>query len=726
MATNGLSQPDPGDDPLPRPARKRRRAKEDRGLPPDSELKNLARTYLETQRRLWLDLLRAGLLPEPTDAVIDEMVADFKARHRTGVVDVAAVLPFTKLGFNLGGNYDRYSADNSNPSSILDQMVNSLRKARDEKRFVSWSYVFADYSVSGMDRSRQGYRSFKAVLADAEHFIESTYVDDFTRPSRDDLEWWKLAAVSKRLGKRMIGASDGFDLSSPDWDLKITVYGLLSRLFLKGVREKVRRGMCGAARRGTVLGKLGLGFTRRVLRDAAGNIVYRPNGRPRHVPCIDPETQKYRQLLYEMFVIQNLSLYCIRERFNEMKVDGWDGWTPSALRKLLWSGSSIGVFIWNKTRREFNPETEKVEIIANPHSEWERYFDRSLAIVPLELWKSARKKFAAMRRKNPRTGKKQSRNQVSATTLFSGTLYCECGAEIKLLRSTEKYKQMGCVDGAAHARGCKLSSSKSVKVIEECLLKYIRDKLFTNTMLEECVAKANSMLDEERNRPQVDVSPFKAAVGKKEASIRRLVKKVAETDNEDLSQGYHREILRLQAEVNELKGKIHAATISGPKSVKPLTVTKAKEYLATSRETLNQNIPVAAEAVRTLTGPIQIRQEPILGKKRGARWIATFSADLMRLLGLFGNEEFRRAIKVLGQRSVTEVSVVVIDKVPAYEKQAIIFKEMADKGASVQSIATAHKLSLKYAGEILRFGTTGERPNWGHSQKAETWPATTA
>jgi DNA invertase Pin-like site-specific DNA recombinase len=97
--------------------------------------------------------------------------------------------------------------------------------------------------------------------------IETTYIDDFKRASRDEVEWWRLAYLSRRLQKRMIGAGDGFDLSSPNWDMMISLYGLLSRLFIKGLRERVIRGMRGAARRGGCLGKLSLGFTRRARRD---------------------------------------------------------------------------------------------------------------------------------------------------------------------------------------------------------------------------------------------------------------------------------------------------------------------------------------------------------------------------------------------------------------------------------------------------------------------------
>jgi hypothetical protein len=406
-------------------------------------LSKLATAYVERQHRHWPKLVEEGLLPGHTEELIRQMVEDFKERHRTGEVDPQRIRPFLRFCQKIGGAYNRYSCDNSSPTSALDQMVNSLDKAHGEGRFIPWEYVFADYSVTGLDASRQGYSSYKSLLSDSDHPLETTYFDDFTRASRDELEWWKLAALSKRLNKRMIGASDGFDVSSPDWDLKITIYGLVSRLFIKGLREKVRRGMRGAARRGTCLGKLSLGFTRRVHRDQKGNVVYGPDGQSIKEPCIDPATKPFLLLLYELFVDRNWTTYKIVQHFNKTKIDGWDGWTERAIKQLLWSPASIGVFIWNRTRREYDWDAEKWVVVKNPRAAWEVYYDRHLAIVPMDKWRAARRKLAEMRRNSPLTGRKRSRNQISATTLFSGTLFCEyCGEELKLNRSVGKYKQM--------------------------------------------------------------------------------------------------------------------------------------------------------------------------------------------------------------------------------------------------------------------------------------------
>jgi hypothetical protein len=105
----------PDEGPLPRAVRRRKRAKEDRGLPPDKEIFQLASSYLEVQRKNWRQLADYGLLPEPTPSVLQEMVDDFKQRHRTGLVNPDQIAAIERLFVNLGGTYSRYSWDNSKP-----------------------------------------------------------------------------------------------------------------------------------------------------------------------------------------------------------------------------------------------------------------------------------------------------------------------------------------------------------------------------------------------------------------------------------------------------------------------------------------------------------------------------------------------------------------------------------------------------------------------------------
>ena len=296
------------------------------------------------------------------------------------------------------------------------------------------------------------------------------------------------------------------------------------------------------------------------------------------------------------------------------------------------------MFIWNRTRPRIDPDSEKWIVIENPRSEWVVYYRPDLAIVPMEMWRAARRKLAAIRRASPITGRKRSRNQVSPTTLFSGTLFCEfCGSrdhgendgELKLIRSTPQYKQMGCLSGNKGTHGCSLTSSKSVKIIEEPA------GLFA--WCDPHGSPSQGIGGQGQRRPgggspqaagesSADESEGSNAGGEDQ----ELVARVEDEPRKELCTAYDRRIKELQKEVNELLVKIRDAERQNRKPVKPLSLDKAMSYLSTLRETLNQEIPVAAEAIRTLTGPIKIRQEPIPGRSKGARWIATFSPDLVR------------------------------------------------------------------------------------------------
>lgn len=418
--------------------------------------------------------------------------------------------------------------------------------------------------------------------------------------------------------------------------------------------------------------------------------------------------------MFELFVHRNWSAYKIAQHFNQLKVEGWDNWTESAIKKLLKSPTAIGVFIWNRTRREYDYEKEKMVKVQNPHSEWEVNYNSDLAIVPMELWKDAHKKLARMRANSPLTSRKQSRNQVSATTLFSGTLICgSCGAELKLIRSTDKYKQMGCLNGPRHACGCKLTSSKSTAIIETGLLNFLRDNIISEAALEDLISRANEYLKIESEKPQVDVSQLKNEARNLNGKIKKLIQRVENEDSEDLCAVYDQRIKELQKQLQPLQTKIREAERQNRrKDVVPLDREQCKSYLTRLQEVLSEEIPMAAEAIRTLTGPITIQQEPIPGKKR-LRWVARFTPDLMRLLRKISNQEvFDSILLEKGDQSLNVEVTVPLEKIPKYERLAPEFLRLSEKGASVQSIASSYGMSWEYANEIVQFAKTGVRPKW--------------
>ena len=120
-----------------------------------------------------------------------------------------------------------------------------------------------------------------------------------------------------------------------------------------------------------------------------------------------------------------------------------------------------------------------------------------------------------------------------------------------------------------------------------------------------------------------------------------------------------------------------------------------RSYLPELRVILNQEIPVAAEAIRRLTGPIAIQQEAISGKKRGARWIAMFSPDLLALLRHVTQEKDCPDSVTLeylcrGNWITSPTVAIPIEAIPKYEQLATRFKAMHDMAARLQTIAAAH------------------------------------
>ena len=571
--------------------------------------------------------------------------------------------------------------------------------------------MFCDYSVSGLDASRQGYALCKTVLSDPKHLIETIYIDDFTWASRDEIEWWRSGRPAKQCKKRLIGASDG--LISPthnsdyaDHDVRLGLaalyQGAFARKFAVDCAVLLAVGPCGEDRHSDSPGRSD--------RDKDGNVVYRPDGRTRHEPCIDPNTQKYRVLMFELFSAKKWSPYQIARHFNDLKVDGWDGWTESGVKKLLVGLDRWG-FIWNRTNREGTMRSR---------TRWSLW--RILAPIgnsastPSSAWCPWNGGWmpAAVFGMSGRTASRPA--QSPAGTRFRPRLCSaaswsakHCGGRGQADAISGKYRQMGCLNGMQHAHGCKLSSSKSVTVIEDSFLNFIRTNLFSEHVVEGVLKKANTCFEQEACKPQVRDGAIEGGGSEADRQHRKYHAFIEEEPDDTLCRSHN-------CADQGIAGNVPTTSRQGSttrscqnrKPPKPLSLDRGKVYVPDLRELLNQEVAMAAEAIRTLTGPIKIRQEEIPGRP-GARWIATFSPDLVALLtkggprqGLPGRRQSGRghgrdAAGRSGDRQGSQVRVV-----------GPVFLEMEKKGASVQTIASVHKVSWQYAKEILDFATTGQ------------------
>jgi hypothetical protein len=520
----------------------------------------------------------------------------------------------------------------------------------------------------------------------------------------------------------LFGASDGFDLSHPSWDLQLPMFAMFSRMYIKSVKEKSGRGRQGAARRFTCVGKPGLGFTRYKLRDASGNYIVDRDGKHLHgITHYEPHVEIRREIC-ERAGLKNESAEIITRWLNETKATGRDSWTAKGVHDILKSPASIGVFVFNRyheeheeVRQDDGSFKEVVKRVENPHSEWIVIYDPSLAIISMDLWRTLRRKHTD-RHPGKSERRRKSRNQNRATTLTSGTCVCDdCSHELTLSHSDGKYKSFYCPNGACRRFNCTLTTRKSTRVIEDRILTYLLNHIMTDEAVASLVSKTNGYLANLIASPPAGSDKLKTEIRSIKQKIERLVRDNEDEPDEATRAGFRKRIRELHQELasktNELR-KLQPADLT---SVKLLDEAQMKAYLAEARLLLNQDIPVAAETLHALTGEIRIKQGEPDGR-RGAPWIAMFTPQLINLLRFISKRADSPDCCTLDLLCnaiwiTNEPYELTIGSVPKYEQLAPAV--LANHRADVPVAASCRQFGFRCPADYyksLNFAHTGQRP----------------
>lgn len=114
--------------------------------------------------------------------------------------------------------------------------------------------------------------------------------------------------------------------------MMLHVFGMFSQIFLRQLRDKVLRGMRGAAGRRTSVGRPPLGYGLSPKLDAQGRPVLNANGRPLREKRIHPPTMAYVEMARRMLLEEGASVDDVVREFNRLRVDGSNGWTDCSVR----------------------------------------------------------------------------------------------------------------------------------------------------------------------------------------------------------------------------------------------------------------------------------------------------------------------------------------------------------------------------------------------------------
>ena len=336
---------------LPSPSRGRVQST-DFGLPERHGLLELVQTYLATQARLWPELVGTPAVPVAEPATVAAMADDFERRFRQQQAEPFQPGGTPRVWKDLGVAYLRFSAENSNPRSLDQQLLNVLTRARRDDVFVPWCYVMADAAVSGTLACRRGYTVAK-MLVERQEESEGTWfiIDDLSRMSRNTIESLRLGELAGSTGVRIVGASDGFDSTNPQSALLLPMLGSMNEAFVTQLSTKVRRGQDDAFRRGDNLQKPGVGYRLVDVRDAEGNLVITRKNTIEKAVEIDPEAADWTRRGAEMIAYEGKSAIDVARLFDEHKVGGKQTWSDGRVQQHYGREKLVGTDVLHKTKQ---------------------------------------------------------------------------------------------------------------------------------------------------------------------------------------------------------------------------------------------------------------------------------------------------------------------------------------------------------------------------------------
>ena len=727
---------DPFDDSVPSPSAPRRSGGRvrgaDFGLPERAGLVDLARTYLETQARLWPDLAGTVLLPAADAATVEAMADDFTRRFRGDRAEVFAAGRSPRPWTALGVAYLRFSDENSNPRSLDQQLLNVLTRARRDDVFIPWRYVLADAAVSGTLAFRRGYSLAKQLVEQRDASgVSWFFIDDLSRMSRNTIESLRLGELAAETGVRVVGASDGFDSSNPQSSLLLPVLGSMNEAFITQLRSKVKRGMDDAFRRGDNIQPPGAGYRLVEVRSPDGSLVLTHKGTIEKAVEIDPEAADWIRRGATMIAHEGKSALDVARLFNAESVAGLRTWTDGRVRDLYRRERLVGEDVFRKTRHVVNRQTGRRKVERLPASEWLRRDVPHLRIVPDDLARAVKEK---LRRGSEAFGPLAKSRQAKAgrAVIYPKPLLrpiCGgCGKPMILGRSRGRYQSFVCGNAMNGAKGCTNRGYKSAKILDEAVLGTVMATLFTDSFIDRLTEEVNGQLSRAARQPVASTKDLEKEIASRERQVSRLAAKLERLDDDGSIDAIFDRVRTMERDLAAKREEL--ATIrqrnQGPRvgRVKRQEVVAA---LGNLRELLQGDVAVAAEVLAALVGDVVIESQRVEGAAK-PRMVARFTINAIPALAELRRRpqsgsgtddptdsvwEFLNGDRWImpdeAARSRFPVEIP-LEKPPKHVVLLPQIAAMADAGSGVDLISRALGTSAEVVRDALHLHRTGVHP----------------
>ena len=352
--------------------------------------------------------------------------------------------------------YARFSSDLQRPTSIEDQ----LRQCRDFAIQQGWVVAeeFVRFDEAKSAATLAGRDALKSLLEDAKKKpapFDCLLVDDTSRLARYLPDVLSLNDKLRYHGVFIYAVAQRLDCREKTSRSLLTLHGMMDEQFLVGLAEKVHRGQEGRALKGFQPGGKCFGYRNVPVEDYTRIVKYGRAAISGVKLEIDEDESAIVRRVFEMYA-GGSSLSVISKTLNAEGVTPPQAprsrtiraWCPSSIREMLRNERYRGIFVWNRTRKERNPESGRKTSRPRPESEWLRIEVPSWRIVSDDLWDRVQKQIKLV---NDRFGNTRcggfSRTERAKRYLFSGFLSCGvCGSNIIIVSGSglRGYVKYGC------------------------------------------------------------------------------------------------------------------------------------------------------------------------------------------------------------------------------------------------------------------------------------------
>ncbi len=238
-----------------------------------------------------------------------------------------------------------------------------------------------------------------------------------------------------------------------------------------------------------------------------------------------------------------------------------------------------------------------------------------MRIISDDLWERTQDRRAQASRVfgNAVKEKAASRQSVYSTRLFD--MYCGyCNLPLRKNHSGAKTSSMICPSGSIDQYGCKLRSSKTLGIIEECILAHVKERLLNDLTIEQFVVDANQFLEALANQPRPKVEDIDRKLKSVQEKLNRLVDRLALLPDGPAADRMNRNIITTDAEMLALRENRKNA-VAMNKAVEPLPTDFAKRALADLRSLLNDDVVAAHQVLAKAVGRVMMT----IGEKQVGR-----------------------------------------------------------------------------------------------------------